>query len=185
MQIRMNVGNSDKVLYFLGRKEKAMKDLSEPLADLGERLVRKIRKRLRGPVLKSRTGRLAGSLTYKEWAKKLVVSAGGKGPAGDDVRYARIQHKGGIIKARNRKFLTIPFPGGPADKRVMLRASDFDNTFVRKGIIFQKQGKTAVPLFILKRKVVIPKRRYMYMEDSDIAYFRKKAKEYIIEGSHR
>ena len=179
MQVRFNVGGLDKVLYFLRGTGRRMRDLSAPLADLGERLVRKIRRRLRGPALKARTGRLAASLTYTESPQKLVVSAGGKGPAGDAVAYARIHHKGGMIRPKNKKFLTIPFPGGPADRRVMVRASDFENTFVHKGVIFQRQRDAVVPLFILKRKVVMPKRPYMYMDDSDKAYFVKASKEHI------
>ena len=179
MQIRFNVGNIDKVLYFLQAKQRRMRDLSMPLADLGERLVRRIGQRLRGPVLKSRTGRLAASLTYAESPRKLVVSAGGKGPAGDAVRYARIHHRGGVIRPKNRKFLTIPFPGGQADRKVALRARDFKNTFVAKGMIFQKRGERVEPLFILKRKVLVPKRQYLFMEDSDKAYFVEAAKKHV------
>lgn len=182
MQVKANMGGMKKIFYFLRNKEQKMKDLSMPLADLGERLVRRIGRRLRGPVLKSRTGRLRGSLTYKESPQKLVVSAGGKGPGGDTVRYARIHDKGGIIRPKNAKALTIPFPGGPADKRVMLRARDFDNTFIAKGMIFQRRGKGAIPLFILKRKVVMRKRPYMFMEDSDTRYFTNRAKKEIAEA---
>jgi hypothetical protein len=75
-----------------------------------------------------------------------------------DVKYARIQDEGGIIKAKNIKYLTIPFPGvkGTSDNYR-------GNSFVFKSkagnlIIATKTGKgqKLKPLFLLKKQVTIP-----------------------------
>lgn len=95
---------------------------------------------------------------------------------------ARIHELGGVIKPVKAKALTIPFPG------VKGFARDFENTFIAKGIIFQRLGKTKTgrrrrrttqfgfkvgkfkfkgglqpirPLFILKKSVTIPARPYL------------------------
>jgi phage gpG-like protein len=177
MEIKINIAGEEKVLNILAETGRAASDLTMPFRDLGERLVRKVGQRIRGRVLKARSGRLSNSLTYDETARSLTVSAGGE----PDVRYAMIHQKGGTIRAKNKKWLTIPFPGGPADRPVPLRASDFINTFVAKGIIFQKPAGKAkpIPLFILRKSVDMPARPYMYLEESDIAYLRNSVSEYL------
>ena len=68
-----------------------------------------------------------------------------------------------VIKPKNSQWLTIPFPGGPADRpRGALRASRFGKlTFIapkggRSPILFQKKGKDQlIPVFILKKSVTI------------------------------
>jgi hypothetical protein len=97
------------------------------------------------------------------------------------VPYARIHEFSGTIKPKTSKFLTIPFPG------VKGFAREFKNTFFQKSkkgnlILFQNLGKTATgrqrrtrnvrdietrkgftikPLFVLKKKVEMPKREYL------------------------
>lgn len=176
MELKIKIANEEKVIKILDETKERAQDLRRSLADFGERMVRRIAKRLSGPVLKAQTGRLKGSLTHTETADTLEISAGG-GPG--EVDYARIHHYGGTIKPKKKKFLTIPFPGGPADRRVPLRASDFEDTFVAKGIIFQKRGKEIEPLFILRRSVEIPERPYMYLEESDATYLEKSIADFI------
>jgi len=167
MELVLRIAGEEKVIKALDDMDGRARDLKRPFADFGERMVRKISKRLSGEVLKERTGRLKASLTHEETADTLEVSAGGA----DEVNYAMIHHYGGTIRPKKAKALTIPFPEGPADKRVPLRASDFKDTFVAKGIIFRKRGKDKIePLFMLKKKVEIPARPYMYLEDSDVDY---------------
>ena len=181
MDVKINIAGEEKVVRLLNETGRRTKDLAPPFADLGERLVRKIGRRI-GSIFKKKTsGRLKGSLTYKQGPDSLVVSAGGRsGMGGDLVRYAGIQHRGGVIKAKSKKFLTIPFPGGPADKaRVQLRARDFKDTFIAKGIIFQKGKDKPVPLFILRKAVKIPAKPYMNMDESDILYLRRSVAEYV------
>jgi len=177
MELTIRIANEEKVIKAVDETGDRARDLRRPLADFGERMVRKISKRLSGPALKERTGRLKGSLTHEETADTGEISAGG-GPG--EVDYAAIHHFGGTIKPKKRQFLTIPFPGGPADKRVPLRAADFADTFVAKGIIFQKRGEDdIVPLFILKKSVEIPARPYMYAEDADVGYLNDSIADFI------
>lgn len=176
MQVTIRIADEEKVIKVLDGISDRAADLRDPLADFGERMVRKISKRLSGDVLDVNTGRLRGSLDHEETSDTLEISAGG-GPG--EVDYAAIHHYGGVIKPKNKKFLTIPFPGGPADTKVPKRASDFDNTFVAKGIIFQKHGKGIVPLFILRKFVTIPAQPYMYLEDEDVDYLNDSIAEFI------
>ena len=54
---------------------------------------------------------------------------------------------------RFARFLAIPLRAARGK-----RPRDFMNTFVNKGIIFQRMGKRIVPLFVLRRSVTIPAR---------------------------
>jgi len=177
MELILRIAGEEKVVASLDETSDRAENLSRPLADFGERLVRRISKRLSGPALKERTGRLKGSLTHEETGDTLEVSAGGA----DEVDYAAIHHYGGTIRPKKKKFLTIPFPGGPADQRVPLRAADFNDTFVAKGIIFQDRGENIrpEPLFILKKSVTIPARPYMYEEPSDVKYLNNSIADFI------
>ena len=182
MDLTLRIAGEEKVVKVLEGTEERARDLRKPFADAGERIVRKISRRLSGAVLSEKTGRLKNSLTHQETADTLEISAGG----GPEVAYAAIHHYGGTIRPKKAKFLTIPFPGGPADQRVPLRASDFDDTFIAKGIIFQTTGRSSrsggeqiEPLFILKKSVEIPARPFMYLEESDIDYLRRSIADYI------
>jgi phage gpG-like protein len=179
MEITMRIAGEDAAIRALDVVAGHAGDLRRPLADMGERLVRRIAKRLSGAVLKENTGRLKGSLMHKETTDTLEVSAGG----GKQVDYAAIHHFGGVIRPKKKKFLTIPFPGGPADKPVPLRAADFEDTFVAKGIIFQRKkkgkGVRIIPVFILKKSVTMPARPYMYVEDPDVEYLTESISDFI------
>ena len=177
MELILRIADEEKVITALDQIGDRARDLKRPLADFGERMIRKISKRLSGPALKERTGRLKGSLTHEETHDSLEVSAGGA----DEVDYAAIHHYGGTIKPKKKKFLTIPFPGGPADQRVPLRAADFNDTFVAKGVIFQDRGENIKPepLFILRKSVTIPASPYMYLEASDEEYLNNSIADFI------
>ena len=75
-----------------------------------------------------------------------------------EVKYASIQDQGGDIVPRNRKFLTVPFPGvkGTAD---MYRGQSFViKTVTGKLLIVQKFGRGDwKPLFSLEKKVTLPR----------------------------
>lgn len=188
MDLTINIAGQEQVIRALDEHAERAEDISPVFADFGERMVRRISRRI-SRVFEEQSGRLGASLTYQEGPDSLTISAGGSpGDGADAVRYARIQHEGGTIRPKRAKFLTIPFPGGPADKRVPLRAADFahDDTFVAKGIIFRtlsrggrSGGEQIEPLFILKRSVTLPARPYMYVEDSDVAYLKKSVADYV------
>jgi len=80
------------------------------------------------------------------------------GPAGSQV----------TIRPKNKKFLAIPLPAAKTAAGVA-RGGPLDDiwgpTFIAKGIIFGfsggtkgTQSKTPIPLFVLKRSVVVPRR---------------------------
>lgn len=111
-----------------------------------------------GRILKTRTGFLRRNISYKitETATSQKMQIGTGIPPTKRVKYARILEKGGQIKAKRVKYLTIPFPG------VKGRARNFPDTFVlrsKKGnlIIAERRGATGFrPLFLLKPSVMIP-----------------------------
>lgn len=82
-----------------------------------------------------------------------------------DAFYLKIHETGGVIKAKNVKYLTIPLPAALNSNGTPKKPSarDWDNTFVAKSkkgnlIIFQKVGSKIIPLYVLKTSVKIPAR---------------------------
>jgi hypothetical protein len=77
-----------------------------------------------------------------------------------------VHETGAVIRARNARYLTIPFRAALDSRGMPLRqrARDWDNTFIarsRRGnlIIFRKEtGGTITPLYLLKSSVEIPRR---------------------------
>jgi hypothetical protein len=79
-----------------------------------------------------------------------------------------VHETGATITARNAQYLTIPLKAALDSRGVPLRARarDWDNTFVRRSktgnlIIFRKDGKNLVPLYVLKHSVYVPPRLQM------------------------
>lgn len=73
-----------------------------------------------------------------------------------------IHETGGTIRARNGGFLTIPLPAALSSSGVPLRerARDWDNTFSARSkrgslLIFRREGRDVVPLYILKESIRI------------------------------
>jgi HK97 gp10 family phage protein len=103
-------------------------------------------------------GHLADSIGHK------ILKVGGlavTGVVGTNLVYAAIQEFGGTVKAKNVKYLTIPWDG------VTGWAKDYKNTFVHESkagnlIIFQRVSKDEIkPLFTLKDQIEIPPRPYL------------------------
>lgn len=111
---------------------------------------------------KGRTGELARSIAGRAYLKgALVISIIGSGVfRRKPVKYARIQEKGGKVRAKN-KMLTIPLPG------VQGRAANFPDAFIiksKKGnvLLVERKGKKGLkPLFVLKREIDIPARHWL------------------------
>jgi phage gpG-like protein len=104
-----------------------------------------------------RTGHLHRSITHegpKRKGTKII------GAVGTDIPYGPTHEFGGTIRPKRAQFLTVPLTAAKtAAGAGRGRARDFPNTFIAKGIIFQRIGKRIIPLFVLKRMVRIPKRR--------------------------
>jgi phage gpG-like protein len=80
---------------------------------------------------------------------------------GTNLVYARILHEGGIIKPRRAKYLAIPL----SPLAAVHKPRDFANTFISKGIIFLAQDAgDPIPLYALKKQVVIPARPYLFLD---------------------
>lgn len=128
--------------------------------------------RLGGAVLNTRSGNLRRSITGEvvptsSAAVEGKVRAGG----GDrDVRYARIHELGGVIVPKNGKFLAIPTnlaPGGQT-KHGPRDVPDLRFVPIRGGamglLVRERRGRHGLRseiLYILVRRVQIPKRPYM------------------------
>ena len=128
----------------------------------------KLKQNISGPILKVVTGHLRQSIGSKvEFSKKEIKGIIGSGVrTGNRVVYADILEKGGVIKPKKAKFLTIPIGENKTKtEKIAYRARDFENTFIRKGIIFQNLGKGKIrPLFLLKSSVTIPD--FMYLSQT-------------------
>lgn len=79
--------------------------------------------------------------------------------------YLNIQEDGGWVRAKGAKYLTVPLEAAKDSRGVPLRAKarDWPNTFVARNgkgnlIIYQKRGRSVVPLYILVKAVYIPAR---------------------------
>ena len=109
-------------------------------------------------LLKRRTGQLARDLRD---FKVIPVKGGFAIEFSTDVPYAGIQEHGGTIKAKQGSYLTVPLPAAMSPSGVLKKRARFwKNTFVRKSkagnlIIFQSRSKDIIPLFVLKKEVVI------------------------------
>jgi phage gpG-like protein len=83
---------------------------------------------------------------------------------GTNVTYARIHQEGGTITPKRAKYLAIPLT--PAAK--VKRPLEWEDTFIRKGIIFRNLGKDKVEaLYKLQKSVKIPARPYLFISPED------------------
>jgi phage gpG-like protein len=102
------------------------------------------------------SSRLLRSIKYQISGDKILI--------GTNLAYAKIQHEGGTITPKKAKYLAIPL-----QKIAKVKSPrDFQNTFIRNGIIFQKQADDKIiALYVLKKSVTIPARPYLFIDDQD------------------
>jgi phage gpG-like protein len=142
---------------------------SDILRIVGRLAVRQIQRRIRqrrvtphtrkpGVTLVER-GLLTQSIKAEPKGNKVVISAGGA-----NVPYARIHHEGGVIRPKTAKYLAIPLT--PKAKQFRPRQYPGE-TFIKKGVIFGKDGEKLTPLYALKKQVTIPARPYMLLDGPD------------------
>ncbi|RJR27770.1 hypothetical protein C4561_01560 [candidate division WWE3 bacterium] len=98
---------------------------------------------------------------------------------GTNLIYAAVHQFGAVIRPVRAKALTIPLPNA----RPGSSARDYSNTFVAKGVIFQKTAKgEAIPLFKLLLSVRIPSRPFMVWLDEDIYTLQRNLLMFITES---
>lgn len=115
------------------------------------------RVRIHGGKTLQDTGRLRASITFKPGTDSLKI--------GTSDKRARLLFKGGIVRPKRAKALTIPL-----DPSVKRRAREYADTFIAKGVIFQKRDKKIIPLFALKKQVEVPARRFIEVTKADRLY---------------
>ena len=113
--------------------------------------------------LSKRSGKLASQFTDEN----IMVSDAGEPSVSFTLSgIAAVHERGATIRAKNAQYLTIPLPAALNSNGTPTRptAKSWSNTFVQRSkkgnlLIFQKQaGGGIIPLYVLKKSVVIPKR---------------------------
>ena len=140
-------------------------------------LEQKLKLNISGRILKVRSGRLRSSIgsLVMERMGELQGLVGSGVRQGNRVVYANIHETGGVITQKRVKWLTIPLQAALTPAGVPRgKARDFENTFFawsKAGnlILFQRSGNDVIPLFVLKKQVRIPARRYMSITAEECA----------------
>ncbi len=113
-------------------------------------------------------GTLKDSIHYVVQGNQVIV--------GTNLKYAKIHHEGGIITPSKGKYLAIPLT---PEARVR-KPRDFTNTFIAKGVIFQKvEGGEPIALYVLKKSVTIPARPYMLLFPDEVNALNKRVWAYL------
>ena len=158
--LEFDVIAGDKVSEVLLNAEKPMTEsVRTTFAQIGQHFIARHRRdRLRGrPGLRQHHGQagLAGSFGYEVVGFDL-----------DSMQlinystsiYARIHEHGGIIKAKNVKYLTIPLPAAGGRDTSDARIRDFPGgAFIKSkaGNLLYIDGESGEPLFLLRESVTI------------------------------
>ncbi len=129
-----------------------------------------LKKNISGPILKVRSGLLRNSIgSYSFGRQNEIVGRVGSGVrSGQPVKYASILETGGIIKPVRAKMLAIPI-GAALTPAGVARFTPNDirrNSFIKRSknnnlLIFMKEGKKIIPVFVLKNQVKIPAFKYL------------------------
>lgn len=105
----------------------------------------------------TKSGEFVGSIGHKLHRIQGFVQAV---TVGTNIKYGSIHELGGTIEPRDAQWLTIPMPG------ITGYARDYQNTFfaISKNnnlVLFQNEGGSVRPLFVLKKSIEIPARPYL------------------------
>lgn len=134
------------------------------------RTVKRIIRNVSGGILKTHTGQLRRSIAGRASVLGTIAqSIIGSGIFGRKaVKYARIHEKGGKIRAKKAKMLTIPLPG------IKGVAANYPNAFIIKSkagnvLLVERNGTAGLkPLFVLKKEVDIPARHWLSQSIDEI-----------------
>lgn len=135
----------------------------------------------KGGGLNSPTGKLRSSIgsVVRERDGKLAAYIGSGQRTGKPVVYANILETGGLIRPVKRQWLTIPTDyAKTAAGAGNIRAREVPNGFFQRTkegtlILYQGGKSEPVPMFILRKQVKIPPKRYLSLsvEQSQQAVF--------------
>jgi len=144
---------------------------------MGMLITREIKRRIRSnqvtPPSKSRGTTLVKSGALINSIRHII--AGDKVTVGSNLVYARIHHEGGVIRPKRAKALAIPLTSEAAKRN----PRHFSDTFIRKGVILQKQEDgSLVALYALKPSVTIPARPYMNIDPNTRASLKQMIVDY-------
>ena len=118
--------------------------------------------------MKTRSGTLARSIRAGVTGNvlKLAANAGG-----DHLIYAHLQEEGGIVRPKNKKWLTIPVEGGPAmtpagvsrykTARDYPRPLRFIKVRGSLALLVDERKRRSDIVYVLVKKVTVPGRYYM------------------------
>lgn len=111
-----------------------------------------------GKPLRSRSNALRNSFGYTIEGKGDNVI----GRVGSRLPYSAVHETGKTIKSKPGRSLVVPQKAALTGTGQLRKPpKQWDNTFVAKGTIFQRKGKKIIPLFLLRKQVVIPARPYI------------------------
>lgn len=167
MVISIRWDEKKEAIVVTGLAKKLLSLSGQDLAQIGSRWIDyaldpRTQDALSNEVLRRRTGHLAGSAKWQ-------LERRGRGVALvlRSAVYGPIHEFGGTITPKRAQWLTVPLPAAMTPAGVVKgRARDFPSTFVARSragnlIIFQRGvGGGVTPLFVLKKKVTIPARRW-------------------------
>lgn len=141
----------------------------------------RVQQNLAGTILNRRTGNLAARTRVTKatiTGRQVSINIQTNG-----IPYGLIHETGGTIVPKSKQFLTIPLPGALTPSGVLRKSagelqqnpSPFDTTFIHDGTIIGERNDALTPLFILRKKVEIPARRWASSAvDSTINSFLKR-----------
>jgi len=145
-----------------------------------------VQQNLAGTILNRRTGNLAARTRVTKatvTGQRVSISIETNG-----VPYGLIHETGGTIRPKSKQFLTIPLPGALTPSGVLRKSaaelqqnpSPFDTTFIHDGTIIGDRNDNLTPLFILRKSVEIPARRWASSAvDSTINQFLKRLQDRV------
>lgn len=149
----------------------------------------RVQQNLAGTILNRRTGNLAARTRVTKatiTGRQVSINIETNG-----IPYGLIHETGGTIVPKSKQFLTIPLPGALTPSGVLRKSagelqqnpSPFDTTFIHDGTIIGERNDALTPLFILRKKVEIPARRWASSAvDSTINSFLKRLQTRIDAG---
>ena len=197
----LQVTYEDKNARVLINRLKERKQHTRPLMDdIAERMVRSVKRNFDegGRPDKWKKSGSESTLVKSRRLRNSIHGSATRTEArvGTNVKYARIHHHGGVIRPKNAKNLAIPLQdwikAGPRNYYLhYVPASKKDN---RPAMLVRYQsgtvgrGKKAqmqeemVPMFLLVKKVKIPARPYMLIQNEDKTYIADRVKEFLTHG---